>query len=88
VRRFDPNPWGLFDVHGNVWEWTEDCWNSSYDGAPADGSAWISSGCGERVLRGGSWINHPGFLRAAARIPYAPTVRYSGAGFRIARTLD
>jgi formylglycine-generating enzyme required for sulfatase activity len=88
VSRFDPNPWGLFNVHGNVWEWTEDCWNGSYSGAPEDGSAWKSAGCGQRVLRGGSWINHPGFLRAAMRVPYAADVRYNGAGFRVARTLD
>jgi formylglycine-generating enzyme required for sulfatase activity len=85
---FKANPWGLYNVHGNVWEWTEDCWHPTYVGAPNDGSPWVAGDCAGRVLRGGSWINHPGFLRAAARTHYPPDVRYSGAGFRVARTLD
>ena len=55
VGSFSANPFGLHDVHGNVWEWVEDCWNDSYDGAPSDGSAWESGNCERRVLRGGSW---------------------------------
>ena len=55
VGAFSANAWGLHDVHGNVWEWVEDCWNDSYTGAPADGSAWESGDCSRRVLRGGSW---------------------------------
>ena len=55
VGSFSPNAWGVHDMHGNVWEWVEDCWNDSYVGAPSDGSAWESGECGYRVLRGGSW---------------------------------
>ena len=57
VGSFGPNGWGLHDLHGNVWEWVQDCWNESYRGAPADGSAWESGDCSLRVLRGGSWDN-------------------------------
>ncbi len=55
VGSYPPNPWGLYDMHGNVWEWVEDCWNDGYQEAPVDGSAWTSGDCGRRVLRGGSW---------------------------------
>lgn len=57
-------------MHGNVWEWGEDCWNDSYVGAPVDGSAWESGNCDRRVLRGGSLFSHPGELRSAQRIRY------------------
>ncbi len=56
---FSANRWGLHDMHGNVAEWVQDCWNWDYKGAPADGSAWESGDCSERVLRGGSWISEP-----------------------------
>ena len=65
-----PNPWGLHDVHGNVWEWVQDCWHENYEGAPTDGTAWLEAGggdCGLRVVRGGSWTNIPGYLRSANR---------------------
>lgn len=67
VDSFTANPWGLYQVHGNVWTWVEDCWNESYKGAPIDGSAWQSGLCNRRILRGGGWNNHPKFLRAAYR---------------------
>jgi formylglycine-generating enzyme required for sulfatase activity len=67
VGSFAANPFSLFDMLGNVWQWTDDCWNESYVGAPNDGSAWRSGDCTKRVLRGGSWSNLPKFLRAAAR---------------------
>ena len=55
VNSFSPNPFGLYNVHGNVWEWVEDCWSENYSGAPTDGSAWTTGDCRYRVLRGGSW---------------------------------
>ena len=67
VGSFAANGWGLHDVHGNVWEWVEDCWNGDYTGAPSDGSAWESGNCDARVLRGGSWSSGPRILRDAYR---------------------
>ena len=67
VGSFGPNPFGLFDVLGNVWEWTADCWNENYRGAPVDGSVWTAGDCAKRVMRGGSWSNIPVFVRSAAR---------------------
>ena len=88
VGSYPPNRFGLHDVHGNVWEWVEDCWNGSYEGAPEDGSAWESGYCARRVLRGGSWDNAPQFLRSADRFGLTTGVRSYIAGFRVARTLD
>ena len=69
VGSFPANGFGLHAVHGNVWEWVEDCWHASYRGAPSDGSAWVTGGdCGSRVLRGGSWYFDPGYLRSAVRL--------------------
>ncbi len=89
MKSFKPNSWGLYQVHGNVWEWVEDCWHDTYAGAPADGSAWTSGDCGRRVLRGGSWYVVPRNLRAAYRDRYDPGgVRLNYYGFRVARTLN
>jgi len=88
VDRFRPNVWGLYNVHGNVWDWVEDCWHDNYEGAPTDGSAWTTGDCGRRVLRGGSWSLGPRSLRAAWRIKDASDGRYDFSGFRLARTLD
>ena len=87
VGSFSPNAWGLHDMHGNLWEWVQDCWNGSYQGAPRDGSAWTSGNCERRVLRGGSWLNRPENLRAAFRFRYTTGYRYFNNGFRVARTL-
>jgi formylglycine-generating enzyme required for sulfatase activity len=81
------NPWGLYDVLGNVWEWTEDCWNDSYQGAPSDGSAWTEGDCSRRVLRGGSWNFRPALVRSANRFRDVTGGRDYDAGFRPARTL-
>jgi formylglycine-generating enzyme required for sulfatase activity len=88
VNSFSANPIGLYNVHGNVWEWVEDCFHDNYSGAPTDGSAWTTgcSGDTRRVLRGGSWFNVPGYLRSADRDRYTPVIRISFVGFRIART--
>jgi formylglycine-generating enzyme required for sulfatase activity len=88
VTSFQPNPWGLYQVHGNIWEWVEDCWEESYKGAPDDGSAWTSADCSRRVLRGGAWRNPPASLRAASRLKGYAQIRYVSFGFRVARTLS
>ena len=89
VGTFVPNAFGLYDVHGNVWEWVEDCWHNSYRRAPNDGVAWTVGGdCGRRVLRGGSWNNSPRYQRSAERYGRTTEYRLHDAGFRVARTLD
>ena len=88
VGSFAANGFGLHDMHGNVYEWVEDCWNGSYAGAPSDGSAWESGDCSQRVLRGGSWYRLPRYLRAASRGWGDTGFRYYvSGGFRVARTL-
>ena len=87
VGSFPANGFGLHDVHGNVWEWTQDCWNAGYGGAPSDGRAWESGKCSWRVLRGGSWFSAPRDLRSAKRVGSASGGRSNNNGFRVARTL-
>ena len=87
VGHYPPNAWGLSDMIGNVWEWTRDCWNTSYADAPSDGSAWLEGDCARRVGRGGSWNSRPGQARAASRDKAEPGYRDDNTGFRIARTL-
>jgi formylglycine-generating enzyme required for sulfatase activity len=88
VNSFAPNPWGVYQVHGNVWEWVEDCYQENYNGAPSDGSARSISNCASRVLRGGSWGGSPQNLRSAYRCRLPPGYRSSIVGFRVARTLS
>jgi formylglycine-generating enzyme required for sulfatase activity/lysophospholipase L1-like esterase len=88
VDSFKANPWGLYNVHGNVWDWVEDCYHDRYQGAPTDGSAWITGYCGRRVVRGGSWDNNPKNLRAAFRSARSTVDRFSLHGFRLARTIS
>jgi formylglycine-generating enzyme required for sulfatase activity len=87
VDSFQPNPWGLYQVHGNVSEWTEDCWNNSYSGAPSDRTAWTGGDCSRRVVRGGAWIFSPRYLRSASRARVFTTIRGNFLGLRVARTL-
>jgi formylglycine-generating enzyme required for sulfatase activity len=87
VGSFAPNPFGLYDMVGNVWEWTQDCHHSGYEGAPTDGAAWTSGDCNLRVLRGGSWGSYPRVLRSAYRLGLTADNRSNGIGFRVGRTL-
>ena len=84
---YKPNPFGLYDTAGNMAEWVQDCWNESYHGAPADGSAWVKGNCGLRALRGGSFGNKSTYIRSSARFRYDSDVRYEANGFRVLREL-
>ena len=88
IGKYRPNAFGLHDMLGNLWEWTEDCWNTSYTGSPADGSAWTNGDCNYRVLRVGSWSSVPWSLRAAGRDRFGIGIRSFNYGFRVARTLS
>jgi formylglycine-generating enzyme required for sulfatase activity len=88
VGKYPANPWGLFDMHGNVWEWVQDVVHDTYDGAPADGRAWETGGDpGRRVLRGGSWLYNPRYLRSALRNGFSAVFSNDIVGFRVARKL-
>jgi formylglycine-generating enzyme required for sulfatase activity len=78
---------GVYDIAGNVSEWTEDCWHQNYIKAPVDGSAWVNPGCNRRVVRGGYWAGSPQRSRAAFRIPAKADAFGPVVGFRIARDL-
>ena len=85
VGRYQPNSYGLYDMHGNVGEWVQDCWNDSYAGAPSDGSAWERGDCSHRVFRGGSWAFGPGDMRSAVRLGIRRSNRGPHLGFRLAQ---
>ena len=87
VGSFKPNPWGLYDVHGNVWEWIADCWHPSNAGAPADGSVRMAEKCRERAMRSGSWYYFSKNLRSSWRFKNDARVRSYGIGFRVVREL-
>ena len=89
VGSFAPNDFGLYDMHGNVWEWGEDYWHRNYEGAPDDGSAWLSGGRDRsRVVRGGAWYVYPRGLRAAYRDRVGPSIRIVNIGFRLVQDLN
>ena len=87
VGSFQPNPFGLYDVHGNLWEWTGDCWNNNYVDAPSDGSAWTRGDCVSRMLRGGAWKLDHRYMRVSRRSRYDRDVRYYLNGFRVLKIL-
>lgn len=88
VTQFAPNPWGLHDMHGNVWEWVQDVMHDSYEGAPLDGSAWEEGGDrARRILRGGSWLYNPRYLRSALRNGFSAVMANDIVGFRVVREL-
>jgi formylglycine-generating enzyme required for sulfatase activity len=88
VGSFAANPFGLNDMNGSVWEWVQDCWHSTYKGAPEDGSAWVDGTCQARVIRGGSWRENGSYMLSTTRFKYDASVRQSQNGFRVARSLD
>ena len=88
VGKYEPNAFGVYDMHGNVYEWVEDCWNADHSGAIGDGSARTDGNCKFRVMKGGSWVTHGYQTRAAARIRYVTDYRYDDYGIRLARTLN
>ena len=87
VGSYPASPFRLYDMHGNIWEWVEDRWHDTYEGAPDQGSAWIEGKHSGRVVRGGSWGGDPRSLRAAFRDRDGTDIRDNVLGFRVARTL-
>jgi formylglycine-generating enzyme required for sulfatase activity len=83
VGSFPPNAWGLYDMHGNVWEWCEDRWHDNYNSAPTDGTAWIDNGTKYKLLRGGSWYRYPKYCRSAHRYNNSRDNRNINVGFRL-----
>jgi formylglycine-generating enzyme required for sulfatase activity len=87
VGSYLANAFGLYDMHGNAWEWVEDCYHDSLADAPSDGSAWVGS-CTRRVVRGGAWASYPRSLRSATRFPNGQDLRRDQWGIRLARTVS
>jgi formylglycine-generating enzyme required for sulfatase activity len=87
VGSFPPNPFGLYDMAGDVWQWVQDCTHRDYGEAPTDGSEWTGGDCNEHIVRGGSWLAKPPFLRSAFRAEFPPEEHNTDIGFRVARSL-
>jgi formylglycine-generating enzyme required for sulfatase activity len=90
VGSFPPNKFGLYDMVGNVWDWTADCAHLNYNGAPTNGSAWLADNggnCTNRIIRGGAYLDDPNFLRSAARDMMPTSNGGPNLGFRVARML-
>lgn len=85
VGSFPANAFGLFDMLGNIWQWTADCWHGDYQGAPIDGRVWDETSCDRRTIRGASWANVPSFLRSASRAAVPENLRANVVGFRVVR---
>jgi len=83
VKSFQANIFGLYDMHGNVWEWTQDCWNDNYNAAPKNGSAWQTGDCNAGVIKGGSWLNEAKLLRSTFRAGYNRSTKANVNGFRL-----
>ena len=81
-----PNPWGLYDMYGNVWEWVQDCWHDNYKNAPHEGAIWSGGDCSLRMLRGGGWNSPADYARSAVRGSYSPQLNDPDNGFRLARS--
>jgi formylglycine-generating enzyme required for sulfatase activity len=81
-----PNPWGLYDMYGNVWEWVQDCWHDNYNGAPREATIWSGGDCSLRMLRGGGWNSPAEYTRSAVRGSYSPQMNDPADGFRLARS--
>jgi len=88
VGSFPSNAYGLKDMHGNVWEWTQDCWHDNYDNAPHNGSAWTEGKCRKKVLRGGSWTNEKENLRTSTRFRGFSIKRDQDIGFRLVQKIS
>ncbi len=88
VGRYQPNMWGMHDMHGNAAEWVEDCWAPTHDARPLDSSARADGDCERRVVRGGAWAQSRDFLRSAFRMPLRKTTRIDSVGFRVARSMN
>jgi formylglycine-generating enzyme required for sulfatase activity len=87
VGSFKPNPFGLYDMGGNIDQWVADCWHKNYQGAPSDGLPWVDNDCLSHVIRSGSWKNDPSYVRPSNRDHYDADVRYPTHGFRVAQSL-